>query len=100
MKSLFKNIPQRILPQEYGGEAGPIDDLISMHNYVLFHFKDHMLKILRRSHTCFLHASQTYILNKLALSNLTYTFYEMATCALLFHRKNKERYRKFQGLVS
>ncbi|XP_071443192.1 retinol-binding protein pinta-like [Hetaerina americana] len=27
MNSLFKNVPQRILPTEYGGEAGSIDEL-------------------------------------------------------------------------
>jgi hypothetical protein len=28
LESLHKEVPKRILPQEYGGEAGPLDVLI------------------------------------------------------------------------
>jgi hypothetical protein len=27
-ESLYKEVPKRLLPQEYGGEAGPLDVLI------------------------------------------------------------------------
>ena len=29
LESLYKQVPKRILPNEYGGEAGPIKELIS-----------------------------------------------------------------------
>ncbi|XP_046384866.1 uncharacterized protein LOC124155192 [Ischnura elegans] len=44
MKSLFKNIPQRILPQEYGGEAGAIDDLIRKTKKDIESFRDWYLE--------------------------------------------------------
>ena len=28
LESLYKEVPKRLLPQEYGGEAGPIEVLI------------------------------------------------------------------------
>jgi hypothetical protein len=28
LESLYKEVPKRLLPQEYGGEAGPLDVLI------------------------------------------------------------------------
>ncbi|XP_071443193.1 retinol-binding protein pinta-like [Hetaerina americana] len=44
MNSLFKNVPKRILPNEYGGEAGPISDLASNWKKELENFRDWLLE--------------------------------------------------------
>jgi hypothetical protein len=36
MESLYKEVPKRTLPQEYGGEAGPMDVLIGECGVLLF----------------------------------------------------------------
>jgi hypothetical protein len=35
-ESLYKEIPKRILPKEYGGEAGPLEVLIGECDFRLF----------------------------------------------------------------
>jgi hypothetical protein len=36
LESLYKEVPKRLLPQEYGGEAGPLEVLIGECGIYLF----------------------------------------------------------------
>lgn len=45
IESLYKFIPKRILPTEYGGESGPIQDLIDDWEKKLFASKEYLKEI-------------------------------------------------------
>jgi hypothetical protein len=44
LDSLYKEVPKRLLPQEYGGEAGPIEVLIRECGVLLFFINKFVLK--------------------------------------------------------
>lgn len=44
MESLYKNIPKEMLPSEYGGEAGPIQDIIDQWEKKINDYRDYFLE--------------------------------------------------------
>jgi len=43
-ESLYKDVPKRLLPEEYGGEAGPVEVLIGECGVLLFCINKFVLK--------------------------------------------------------
>lgn len=44
MESLYKNIPKEMLPSEYGGEAGPIQNIIDQWEKKINDYRDYFLE--------------------------------------------------------
>jgi hypothetical protein len=61
-ESLYKEVPKRILPTEYGGEAGTIEELRGECGVGLFCIFEFVLKKLRAffRHKCTAYTSKTY----------------------------------------
>ncbi|KAG5672155.1 hypothetical protein PVAND_002308 [Polypedilum vanderplanki] len=44
MEELFKVIPKKLLPEEYGGDAGPLKDIIAENEKVIMSYRDYFLE--------------------------------------------------------
>lgn len=44
LESLYKHVPRRLLPQEYGGEAGPIQNIIDYWEQKIIAYRDYFLE--------------------------------------------------------
>jgi len=65
-ESLYKEVPKRLLPEEYGGEAGPLDVLIGECGFLLFCINKFVLKKKKQgaffTHKFTAYTSETYTL--------------------------------------
>lgn len=43
-ESLYKEIPKKLLPVEYGGENGTIDDLVKYWEQKVFEYRDYLME--------------------------------------------------------
>lgn len=44
MEALYQHIPKQMLPTEYGGEAGPIQDIIDTWEKKIISYRDYFLE--------------------------------------------------------